>query len=828
MPSLFNNQPTLDEESVFARNLDGFLVRHEEPTEKGYESLVKIKIDDIEVEVPGAMPTRDQYGNILRDVQGRTKPRDTTIYDAVNWMVEKRLIAGNPIPTLCHQPHQRPIGVCRVCCVQMSRIKRGNLTPERRLVPACQHKVEADMVVHTWRSSNGTEAEKVKSAVRTVLELLVGDHKPPAYPAPPPTQQGQPPPADELSALATQFGVPFPPRWPRRPESESLKDPSSGLIGIDLNACILCNRCVRGCDDIKENFIIGRTGKGGNTRISFGMHEPMSESGCVNCGECLISCPTSALTLKGPIIETTGQSGQALDVQALRQLQVGDCYPFAALPEKFLEWNAHGVTRRRLQQDEVLFREGEYGHTAFIIVQGKLRSELRSAMRTVEKTSVPGFLSNLLGRISLTIRQEPTSSRSNSLALLSNSIRSDGARPLRASGTGFLPTLLSPDDLIIGEMTCLQSYPRASTVVADSQVVELLEIRRNVLLMMLREPSLRAAIRDKFRRHALQPYLLAMRMFATQDHSETTQYVGRLQKHVDFLQAKPGQVIIQEGCAVDAFYLIRLGFVKVSYRRNGQEIVVNYLGPNSSFGEQELLTQFAGERPNTAQPYSYTALDDVEVVRIRFEDFITALSASPALKNSLTDACRALLETPQEEMPPTKASVDLNTHLREGLYKAQSVLVLDLERCTRCDECTKACADTHAGVSRLFREGVRHDKYLIATSCRSCINPTCMVGCPVDAIHRTKNLNIKIEDWCIGCGHCSKNCPYEAIQMIDLPAGQVRHATRRAVTCDLCETVAPSGNPKNQPSCVYACPHDAAFRMKGEELQQRIEENVHR
>ena len=55
--------------------------------------------------------------------------------------------------------------------------------------------------------------------------------------------------------------------------------------------------------------------------------------------------------------------------------------------------------------------------------------------------------------------------------------------------------------------------------------------------------------------------------------------------------------------------------------------------------------------------------------------------------------------------------------------EAQSLLVLDLEKCTRCDECVKACADAHDGVTRLVREGLRFDKYLVATSCRSCRDP---------------------------------------------------------------------------------------------------------
>ena len=97
--------------------------------------------------------------------------------------------------------------------------------------------------------------------------------------------------------------------------------------------------------------------------------------------------------------------------------------------------------------------------------------------------------------------------------------------------------------------------------------------------------------------------------------------------------------------------------------------------------------------------------------------------------------------------------------------EAQSLLVLDLDKCTRCDNCVRACADAHDGVTRLVREGLRFDKYLMATSCRQCRDPLCMVGCPVGSIRRRNSLEVIIEDWCIGCGLCANNCPYGNINL---------------------------------------------------------------
>jgi Fe-S-cluster-containing hydrogenase component 2 len=140
--------------------------------------------------------------------------------------------------------------------------------------------------------------------------------------------------------------------------------------------------------------------------------------------------------------------------------------------------------------------------------------------------------------------------------------------------------------------------------------------------------------------------------------------------------------------------------------------------------------------------------------------------------------------------------------------EAQSLLILDLEKCTRCDDCVRACADAHDGVTRLIREGLRFDKYLVATSCRQCRDPLCMIGCPVGSIRRRNSLEVIIEDWCIGCGLCAKNCPYGNINMHAFNAAPGRaNVIHKATSCDLCTDHA-------EPSCVYACPHDAAHRVE--------------
>ncbi|MEO8496877.1 MAG: 4Fe-4S dicluster domain-containing protein, partial [Planctomycetota bacterium] len=72
------------------------------------------------------------------------------------------------------------------------------------------------------------------------------------------------------------------------------------------------------------------------------------------------------------------------------------------------------------------------------------------------------------------------------------------------------------------------------------------------------------------------------------------------------------------------------------------------------------------------------------------------------------------------------------------------------------------------GYSRLFLDGPRFDRFLVPSACRQCLNPSCMIGCPVGAIQRGANGQIEIRDWCIGCSLCARQCPYDSIQMHDL------------------------------------------------------------
>jgi Fe-S-cluster-containing hydrogenase component 2 len=188
----------------------------------------------------------------------------------------------------------------------------------------------------------------------------------------------------------------------------------------------------------------------------------------------------------------------------------------------------------------------------------------------------------------------------------------------------------------------------------------------------------------------------------------------------------------------------------------------------------------------------------------------------PEIEARLREGVRARLESDARRRQAV-STVPIEDFLGQGLMEAQNLLVIDLERCTRCDLCVHACADAHDGVTRLVRDGLRYDKFLVATSCRSCRDPLCMVGCPVGSIRRhPDSLEIVIEDWCIGCGLCATQCPYGNINLHpfemetddpERPGAHKAVVRQKATTCDLCREYPES-------ACVYACPHDALHRVE--------------
>src|SRR5207245_10347080 len=125
--------------------------------------------------------------------------------------------------------------------------------------------------------------------------------------------------------------------------------------------------------------------------------------------------------------------------------------------------------------------------------------------------------------------------------------------------------------------------------------------------------------------------------------------------------------------------------------------------------------------------------------------------------------------------PDAAAQAGLHSLVSDGVVEGTEVLVIDLDKCIHCSECEEACARRH-GHSRMNRKGMVVGNISIATACRQCQDPICML-CSRAGIARHPNGEVYITESCIGCGICAERCPYGAISIMNIDDDTVSHSS---------------------------------------------------
>ncbi|OJA04572.1 formate dehydrogenase subunit alpha [Halomonas sp. QHL1] len=210
------------------------------------------------------------------------------------WQVAKR--AGETIPHLCFKDAYgyRADGNCRVCMVEIEG--------ERALAASCLREARPGMVVKSATS------ERSQISRKGVMELLIADQ---------PEREDSPDRASHFWAMADQLAIDAtavkawipacnPVEANKTEQKLSNHDTSHSAMNVNLDACIECNLCVRACREVQVNDVIGMAHRGASSKIVFDFDDPMGESTCVVCGECVQACPTGAL-MPATLIDEQGR-----------------------------------------------------------------------------------------------------------------------------------------------------------------------------------------------------------------------------------------------------------------------------------------------------------------------------------------------------------------------------------------------------------------------------------------------------------------------------------------------------------------------------------------
>jgi CRP-like cAMP-binding protein/Fe-S-cluster-containing hydrogenase component 2/thioredoxin reductase len=385
---------------------------------------------------------------------------------------------------------------------------------------------------------------------------------------------------------------------------------------------------------------------------------------------------------------------------------------------------------------------------------------------------------------------------------------------------------------IFGEVGLISGRRRGATVRAGEDAIIVEVSRLAALKLMAAVPAAKRAVtRISIERQLLQ-------MFGS---GLTPADLVEVLETAEVKSVRAGEPIITEGEQGLDIYVIRQGSMVVEKAIGGKPIFLSYLPAGSYVGEMALLD--GGRRTATVR-----AAIKSEVIRLDGEAFRRLLESKPdLLSRAMSDmaARRRLNQFVEEKKDEFGGVVDMYSSVasflvENGIGEATDVLLIDEKLCVGCDNCEKACADSHEGLSRLNREAGKTYAHLhVPTSCRHCEHPHCMADCPPNAIHRGPDGEVFIDETCIGCGNCQRNCPYGVIRMEKVPPKKPPllswlmfgfgpgpgeppkkwtekrvdpETPKKAIKCDMCSGIA------GGPACVRACPTGAAIRVAPEQF----------
>jgi Fe-S-cluster-containing dehydrogenase component/thioredoxin reductase/CRP-like cAMP-binding protein len=377
-----------------------------------------------------------------------------------------------------------------------------------------------------------------------------------------------------------------------------------------------------------------------------------------------------------------------------------------------------------------------------------------------------------------------------------------------------------------GEIEAISGRPREATARATAPTV-LLVIGDLALRRLLQsQPAVKAAFDAVFVERTLAKRLPAL---SAEERTALAAAAG-------IRRFNPNEFVFEQGKPVDGLHLLRRGSALLVRRDDERERALDILRAGDWIGIAGVL------KPGSVRASSARAKVVTETLLLPQAALGPLLARNPALRGDFEKvAAREAAWEAMQQGAGVSGQTKLIVFDRAGGAEATDKLLIDESLCIRCNNCEKACAETHQGVSRLDREaGPTYEsssgmQIHVPTACQHCENPKCMDDCPANAIHRNPNGEVFITDNCIGCGNCEKNCPYGVIQMVHPPVAETKprgllwqllFGSRRsaahaetssnkqiAVKCDLCIGLPAPRRGGTAAACVAACPTGAIVRV---------------
>jgi len=502
----------------------------------------------------------------------------------------------------------------------------------------------------------------------------------------------------------------------------------------------------------------------------------------------------------------------------------------------------------KFKPGEIIIREGDYGNSAFLVISGKATVVIKPSLPShllgrsnPKKKTFWKVLSQLWGNSNVPEGRNTELYIDKSTGLQKDdktehaslfSVRDHQQifkEPLQnISDIKEVPSLKDIYDVvefksgkIFGEIAALGRVQRTSTIFAKKETV-LLEIRWQGLRDIRKyDDGWRHIIDESYRNNVLKGHLREHPIFQELDEDALQRVANNTlfetygsfewyltySKSSDTLNKDENDVVVKQGDYADGLLLIAGGFGGVTMKVGSGERTLTYLRQGDYFGLDELYTSWKNDQ-ETPLETSLMTLGYIHVLRVSthiLSELVFPSMSEP--KSRLSDAAKR----------PLANDALLEWAVENHFINGTQAMLINLDKCVRCDDCVTACSNSHDGNPRFTRQGQTHGASMVANACMHCLDPVCMIGCPTGAIHRSQGGgNVIINDiTCIGCGTCSNACPYNNIKMVEIHDQnglsildpKTQQPILKATKCDLCI------DQLGGPACVNACPHDALQRV---------------